>query len=287
MWLVSALPSALICAPGAPKSSACDLFGRGVCADAAEIRTERGPAGASVFMEGEDSWGSTLTGERMVGGAPSRRERMVGEHPHGGRGQSGGASLQGEDGRGSTIGRTVGGSTLRGREDGRGAPSGGRGTVERAPSVGKDGRGEPCGDDAGLRQPGTHARMPRAPNIRGRGTLLEASRGSTSLGHLMGGSRTGVTDTRCSCEATAVPRGALGRPDCHTSESRPSVPAGPSGTWPASLRVSPPPALAPARAEASQAGRAGLTDPAVLEAVAPLLAPSWLSEVQAVAAGLG
>ena len=126
-----ALPSALICAPGAPKSSACDLFGsRGVCADAAEIRTERGPAGASVFMEGEDSWGSTLTVGRGWSGstftegedgweAPSWRERTVR-----------GASLQGE--------RTVGAAPSRGEDSQGSTLSGGRGQS-----------GEPCGDDAG------------------------------------------------------------------------------------------------------------------------------------------
>lgn len=147
-----ALPSALICAPGAPKSSACDLFGsRGVCADAAEIRTERGPAGASVFMEGEDSWGSTLTGGEDGRGAPSRRERMVGEHPHGGRGQSGEPPYRGRgrSGQHHHGERTVGGAPSGGRGWSGEHPRGGRGQSGEHPQWGRGRSGEPCGDDAG------------------------------------------------------------------------------------------------------------------------------------------
>ena len=59
--------------------------------------------------------------------------------------------------------------------------------VGEHPRPGEDGRGSPVWMRPGLKQPGARAWMPRAPSGGGRGTLPGASRGSTSLGHLMGG----------------------------------------------------------------------------------------------------
>lgn len=85
---------ALIHAPAAPRTSACDLFGsRGGC-----VQTQL----RSGLRGGQQERASSRR-ETTVGGAPSQWERTVGEHSHGREDNWGSTFTGGEDSQGSTL----------------------------------------------------------------------------------------------------------------------------------------------------------------------------------------
>ena len=85
---------ALIHAPAAPRTSACDLFGsRGGC-----VQTQL----RSGLRGGQQERASSRR-ETTVGGAPSQWERTVGEHSHGREDIRGSTFTGGEDSQGSTL----------------------------------------------------------------------------------------------------------------------------------------------------------------------------------------